>query len=118
MIKEIKPVNHKQYFGHEKVFYFEDKKVGLYGYIALHSTVRGPATGGTRLYKYKNKNEALGDVLRLSKAMTYKCAIADVPFGGGKAVIMGTPSQKSKEFLKSKVSTEGIMLRSMEKNMR
>jgi glutamate dehydrogenase/leucine dehydrogenase len=101
MIKEIKPIHHKQYSNHEKVFYFEDKEVKLRGYIALHSTVRGPATGGTRLYQYKNNNDALGDVLRLSKAMTYKCAIADVPFGGGKAVIIGTINQKSKKFLKS-----------------
>jgi glutamate dehydrogenase/leucine dehydrogenase len=101
MIKEIKPIHNKQYSGHEKVFYFENKKVKLRGYIAWHNTVRGPATGGTRLYKYKNDNEALADVLRLSKAMTYKCTIADVPFGGSKVVIIGTPDQKSKEFLKS-----------------
>lgn len=101
MIKEIKPIHHKQYSNHEKIFYFEDKKVKLRGYIACHNTARGPATGGTRLYKYKNDNEALTDVLRLSKAMTYKCAIADVPFGGSKVVIIGTPNQKSKKFLKS-----------------
>lgn len=101
MIKEIKPIHHKQYSGHEKVFYFEDKKVKLRGYIAWHNTKRGPATGGTRLYKYKNKNEALADVLQLSKAMTYKAAIANIPFGGGKVVIIRTQKQKSKKFLKS-----------------
>ncbi len=101
MIKEINATKHKEYAGHEKVFYFEDKKVKLCGYIALHNTKKGPATGGTRLYKYKNKNEALSDVLRLSKAMTYKAAIAGVPFGGGKAVIMGTEKQKTKNFLGS-----------------
>ncbi len=101
MIQEIKPIKHKDYSDHEKVFYFEDPKVGLRGYIAWHSTVTGPATGGTRLYTYKNDTDALGDVLRLSKAMTYKCAISGVPFGGGKAVIIGTPNLKSKEFLTS-----------------
>lgn len=101
MIKEIKPIHHKDYRGHEKVFYFEDKKVKLRGYIAWHSTKTGPATGGTRLFKYKNDDEALADVLKLSRAMSYKCAISGVPFGGGKAVIMGTEALKSKEFLKS-----------------
>ena len=101
MIKEIKPTRNKEYSGHEKVFYFGNKKTKLKGYVAWHNTVNGPATGGTRLYGYKSDNEALGDVLRLSKAMTYKCAIAGVSFGGGKAVIMGTPEKKSKEFLKS-----------------
>lgn len=101
MIKEIKPTKNKQYSDHEKVFYFEDPKVKLKGFIAMHNTNRGPVTGGTRLYKYKNKNDALTDVLRLSRAMTYKCAIADVPFGGSKVVIMGTQNQKSKNFLKS-----------------
>ncbi|MFA6000139.1 MAG: Glu/Leu/Phe/Val dehydrogenase dimerization domain-containing protein [Candidatus Paceibacterota bacterium] len=101
MIKEIKPKNNKQYSGHEKVFYFEDKKVGLRGYVAWHNTVGGPATGGTRLYDYKKTSDALSDVLRLSKAMTYKGVISGVPFGGGKAVIIGIPAQKTKEFLKS-----------------
>lgn len=101
MIKEIKPIHNKYYDGHEKVFYFEDKKINLRGYIAWHNTSLGPATGGTRLYNYKNKAEALADVLQLSKAMTYKCAITGVHFGGGKAIIIGTPKQKSKDFLKS-----------------
>ena len=101
MIKEIHPIKNKYYDQHEKVFYFEEKKVGLKGFIAWHNTKQGPATGGTRLFSYKNKSEALIDVLKLSRAMTYKCAISGVPFGGGKAVIMANQKQKNKPFLKA-----------------
>ncbi len=101
MIKEIKPKHNKYYSKHHKVFYFEDKKVNLRGYIALHKLVNGSATGGTRLYDYKSSKDALTDVLKLSKAMTYKCVISGIPFGGGKAVIIRTIKLKSKDFLKS-----------------
>lgn len=99
MIKEINAKNHPSYAGHEKVFYFEDKPTKLKGFIAWHNTKLGPATGGTRLFNYSSKKEALGDVLRLSEAMTYKCAISDLPFGGGKNVIIGTKKLKNNEFL-------------------
>lgn len=75
-----------------------DVATGLKGFIVIHNTNLGPAVGGTRFRHYKNESEALTDALRLSKAMTYKCAMASVPYGGGKAVIMApkrmTPKQK------------------------
>jgi leucine dehydrogenase len=77
-----------EFDGHEKVVPLKDAKTGLAGFIAIHSTRLGPATGGTRVQSYRSEREALRDALRLSKAMTYKCALANVPFGGGKAVIM------------------------------
>ena len=74
---------------HEKVVFGSDPQSGYRGIIAIHSTARGPAVGGTRLWNYANEEEALVDVLRLSRGMTYKNALAGVPLGGGKAVIIG-----------------------------
>lgn len=101
MIKEINVSKNKYYDGHERVFYFEEKNVGLRGYIALHNTKNGPATGGTRLYPYRSKKEALEDVLKLSKAMTYKCIFSGVKFGGGKAVIIASPRDKNEDVLRA-----------------
>jgi leucine dehydrogenase len=78
--------------GYEHVYYMLDATVGLEGYIAIHSTKRGPALGGTRLWSYASKEDALTDVLRLAKGMSYKAAAADLPLGGGKAVLMGNPN--------------------------
>ncbi len=80
---------------HEQIVFCNDKATGLQAIIAIHDTTRGPALGGCRMAPYKSMDEALTDVLRLSKGMTYKCAAADVDFGGGKAVIIGDP-QKDK----------------------
>jgi leucine dehydrogenase len=99
MIKEINVKNHQAYAGHEKVFYFEDKSTKLKGFLAWHNTKFGPATGGTRLYNYASEKEAINDVLRLSEAMTYKCAISDLPFGGGKTVIIGNKKLKNEKYL-------------------
>jgi leucine dehydrogenase len=74
---------------HEKVFIGREPESGYRGIIAIHSTVRGPALGGTRLWNYANEEEALIDALRLSRGMTYKNALAALPLGGGKAVIIG-----------------------------
>jgi leucine dehydrogenase len=74
---------------HETVAFFNDKATGLRSIIAIHSTALGPACGGTRMYPYANSDEALTDVLRLSRGMSYKSAIAGLPLGGGKAVIIG-----------------------------
>lgn len=74
---------------HEKVFVGREPENGYRGIIAIHSTVRGPAVGGTRLWNYANEDEALTDALRLSRGMTYKNALAALPLGGGKAVIIG-----------------------------
>jgi valine dehydrogenase (NAD+) len=78
---------------HEQVIFCEDAETGLRAIIGIHSTVLGPALGGTRFYPYVDDSAALTDVLRLSRGMTYKAAIAGVPLGGGKAVIIGNPDQ-------------------------
>jgi len=76
---------------HEAVAFFDDKKSGLKAIIVIHSTALGPSCGGTRMYPYATADAALTDALRLSKGMSYKNAIADLPLGGGKAVIIGIP---------------------------
>lgn len=85
---------------HEAVYSFFDNNTGLRGFLGIHNTNLGPATGGTRMYPYKCEKEALRDVLLLSKAMTYKSALAGVPFGGGKAVIIGGSEIKSEGMLR------------------
>jgi leucine dehydrogenase len=82
---------------HEAVILLHDEATDLRGFIAIHNTNLGPAVGGTRIRYYKNESEALEDALRLSRAMTYKCAIAGVPFGGGKAVIMAPKHMNPRE---------------------
>lgn len=74
---------------HEGVHAFCDEKSGLKSIIAVHSTARGPAAGGCRMWPYASAETALTDALRLSRAMSYKNAMADIPLGGGKAVILG-----------------------------
>jgi leucine dehydrogenase len=74
---------------HEGVHAFFDEKTGLKTIIAVHSTARGPASGGCRMWDYASAAAALDDVLRLSRAMSYKNAMADIPLGGGKSVIIG-----------------------------
>jgi len=76
---------------HERVLFCRDEPTGLFAMIAIHSTALGPAAGGCRLWDYANDAAALNDVLRLSQGMSYKNAMADLKFGGGKAVIMKTP---------------------------
>ena len=75
--------------GHEAVHAFHDKESGLNCIIAIHSTARGPAAGGCRMWAYHSAEAALEDALRLSRAMSYKNAVADLELGGGKAVIIG-----------------------------
>ena len=77
--------------GHEQVVFCNDPSTGLQAIIAIHNTTLGPALGGTRMYPYATVEDALEDVLRLSEGMTYKCAAADIDFGGGKGVIIGVP---------------------------
>ncbi|MFD1019216.1 Leu/Phe/Val dehydrogenase [Thalassobacillus hwangdonensis] len=76
---------------HQQVLFCNDEETGLKAIIAIHDTTLGPALGGCRMQPYESVDAALEDVLRLSKGMTYKCAAADVDFGGGKAVIIGDP---------------------------
>jgi leucine dehydrogenase len=80
-----------EFDGHEHVAAHYDAATGLKAIIAVHNTVRGPALGGCRMIPYASVQEALTDVLRLSRGMTYKSAIADLPLGGGKMVIIGDP---------------------------
>lgn len=84
---------------HEEVIFCYEKAVGLKAIIAIHNTSLGPALGGTRMWNYKTEEEALIDVLRLSKGMTYKAAAAGLNLGGGKAVIIGDPKQHKTEAL-------------------
>lgn len=77
---------------HEQVVFCNDPATGLRAIIAIHNTTLGPALGGCRMQPYNSIDEALEDALRLSKGMSYKCAAADVDFGGGKAVIIGDPN--------------------------
>ncbi|WP_247000320.1 Leu/Phe/Val dehydrogenase [Halosolutus gelatinilyticus] len=85
--------------GHEQVSYFADSETGLRAIMAIHDTTLGPSLGGTRILDYGSEDEALEDVLRLSRAMTYKAAAADLPLGGGKAVIVGDPDEIKSEAL-------------------
>lgn len=84
---------------HEEVIFCHNKDVGLKAIIAIHNTALGPALGGTRMWNYKNENEALIDVLRLSRGMTYKASAAGLNLGGGKAVIIGDPKTDKTEGL-------------------
>ncbi len=79
---------------HEEVLLACDEQTGLRALIAVHNTFRGPGVGGTRLWKYENDVAAVTDVLRLSRGMTFKNAMAELPFGGGKAVILAPDFSK------------------------
>jgi glutamate dehydrogenase/leucine dehydrogenase len=85
--------------GHEQVLYGYDKVSGLKTIVAIHSTALGPALGGTRFFPYPSEEDALHDVLRLAKGMTYKAAAAGLDLGGGKAVIIGDPTTDKSERL-------------------
>ena len=87
--------------GHEQIAFFNDPYSGLKGIVAIHNTTLGPALGGCRMWKYKTDEEAIIDVLRLSKGMTYKASIAGLNLGGGKAVIIGDSKNKTYEMMKS-----------------
>lgn len=76
---------------HESVSFFDDKNTGLKAIIAIHSTALGPSCGGVRMHAYADGDVALTDALRLARGMSYKSAIAGLPLGGGKAVILGDP---------------------------
>ena len=82
--------DHADYDQHESVSFFSDAETGLKVIIAVHSTALGPAGGGCRRWAYASEADAITDVLRLSRGMTYKCAVAGLTFGGGKAVILAS----------------------------
>ena len=85
--------SHPAYDGHEKVIYGHDAETGLEAIIAIHNTNLGPACGGCRMWAYGSEEEALTDVLRLARGMTYKSALANLKLGGGKSVIIGDPKR-------------------------
>ena len=93
---------HPAFDQHEQVVFCTDARVGLHAIIAVHSTALGPACGGCRMWSYATSEEALSDVLRLSQAMSYKNALAGLPLGGGKAVILGDAHRdKTPELLRA-----------------
>jgi len=85
--------------GHEQMVFCQDPASGLRAIIGVHNTVLGPALGGTRMWPYENEDEAVTDVLRLSRGMTYKAAAAGLNLGGGKTVIIGDPKKDKSEAL-------------------
>ncbi len=89
-IKTIDVSNHPEFDGHQQVIRAEDPSIGFLSFIGVHDTTIGPALGGCRFWtRYDSEDDALTDVMRLSRGMTYKNALAQLPLGGGKAVIVG-----------------------------
>ena len=88
-------------YGHEQIVFCRNDDVGLRAIIAIHDTTLGPALGGCRLYDYPTEGDAVRDVLRLSRGMTYKAAVAGLDLGGGKAVLIGDPSTKSESMFRA-----------------
>ncbi|WP_104204232.1 Glu/Leu/Phe/Val family dehydrogenase [Billgrantia saliphila] len=94
--------DHPEFDHHQQLVFGCDEASGLRAIIAIHDTRRGPALGGLRIYPYSSEDDALTDVLRLSRGMTYKSALADLPLGGGKAVIIADPRRdKTPELLRA-----------------
>lgn len=91
--------DNSEYDNHEQVVFCRDREAGLFAIIAIHDTTLGPAAGGCRMWPYASVNEAVTDVLRLSQAMSYKNALAGLPLGGGKSVIIGDPNKEKNEKL-------------------
>lgn len=88
---------HPEFDDHEQVVFGRDETSNLRTIIAIHNTTRGPALGGCRIWPYPDEAAALNDVLRLSRGMTYKAAVADLPLGGGKAVIIADSKKEKTE---------------------
>lgn len=91
--------DHGEFDHHESLHFFDDPASGLRAIVAIHSTALGPAAGGCRRWQYANDGDAVTDVLRLSRGMTYKNAVAGLPFGGGKAVILAQEDAPKSEAL-------------------
>lgn len=95
----MKIFDYLEEYDYEQLVFCYDKNSGLKAIIGIHDTTLGPALGGTRIWNYENEEDAIIDVLRLSKGMTYKNAAAGLNFGGGKAVILGDPKKIKSEVL-------------------
>jgi leucine dehydrogenase len=99
-VAQINPVfDPMSTLGHEQVVFCHDPETNLKAIIAIHNTVLGPALGGTRMWKYENESDALRDVLRLSRGMSFKASISGLNLGGGKAVIIGDSKKDKSEAL-------------------
>ena len=94
-IGSVSVLDQMKEYNHEQVVFCNDNETGLRAIIAIHNTTLGPSLGGTRMWMYATEADALKDVLRLSRGMTYKAAAAGLNLGGGKAVIIGD-SKKDK----------------------
>lgn len=97
----MSPWDHPDFDGHEVVHFATDEQTGLRAIIAVHSSTLGPGAGGMRFRRYADTGSALTDALRLSRAMSFKNAMAGLPFGGGKAVLIDDGSGKTPEKLAS-----------------
>jgi len=93
MRQGITPLQLAERLGHEELLIVNDAAVSLRAVIAIHDTTLGPAVGGTRMRVYPSFDDAVTDALRLARAMTYKAAMAEMPYGGGKAVIVADPAK-------------------------
>ena len=92
-------INQMELKNHEQIVFCNDNDTGLKAIIAIHDTTLGPSMGGTRMWPYETEADALKDVLRLSRGMTYKSAVAGLNLGGGKAVIIGDSKKIKNEAL-------------------
>ncbi|MGI6359927.1 MAG: Glu/Leu/Phe/Val family dehydrogenase [Acholeplasmatales bacterium] len=98
----MKKFKYMEKYGFEQLVFFHDKSTGLKGLTCIHDTTLGPALGGTRIWNYENEDDAVLDVLRLARGMTYKNAAAGLNLGGGKSVIIGDASKiKSEELFRA-----------------
>ena len=94
--------NHMDFDDHEQVVFARDAAAGLTAIIAVHNTALGPGLGGCRIWRYEREDEALTDVLRLSRGMTYKAALAGLPLGGGKSVVLAdSRTEKTPEMMRA-----------------
>ncbi|MCY4418439.1 MAG: leucine dehydrogenase, partial [Cytophagales bacterium] len=96
----VSPLAEASRWGHEQVVFCQDQDVGLKAIIGIHDTTLGPSLGGVRLWNYQKEEDALRDVLRLSRGMTYKSSLAGLNLGGGKAVIISDVKNKSEALLR------------------
>jgi leucine dehydrogenase len=92
-MSQLSVFEHPEYAGHERVTFFHDRETGLRAITALHRVRGGRSGGGIRFYPYRTSADALTDVLRLSRAMSYKMALTGLPLGGGKTVVIGDPAR-------------------------
>ena len=99
--QRMSAIEYMETHGHEQLCMFVDKGVGLRAFIAIHDTTLGPALGGVRIWPYKTEDEAITDVLRLSRGMTYKSAAAGLNLGGGKALIMASQEDKTEAMMRA-----------------